>query len=245
MKQNIFDHEIFFEQYSNLRNSGVTYNDFIEQPALKSLIFTLEGKTLLDLGCGNGHFARYCVENGAAKVVGVDISKKMIEQAKMENSHDKIEYICMPIEDLHLQNQTFDIIISSLVMHYIKDYAAIIKKIGRLLHKDGRFIFSTEHPIATARIMENSWIKDSEGNKLHWALDDYQEEGVRETHWYIDGVIKYHRTISTLINTLIQNGFILEKMIEPQSIPAGIEQMPKLLNEKRRPSFLIIKSRKG
>jgi len=54
-------------------------------------------------------------------------------------------------------------------------------------------------------------------------------------------VVKYHRTISTLINSLIKNGFTLEEIIEPQSIPVGLERMPKLINEKRRPSFIIIK----
>jgi hypothetical protein len=90
----------------------------------------------------------------------------------------------------------------------------------------------------------NNWVRDKVGNKLHWALDNYQEEGKREQHWVVDGVIKYHRTISTLINTLINNGFILEKIIEPQSIPLGLEKMPKLINEQRRPSFIVIKSRK-
>lgn len=90
----------------------------------------------------------------------------------------------------------------------------------------------------------DNWVKDNEGIKLHWALDNYQEEGKREEHWYINGVIKYHRTISTLINTLINNGFVLEKIIEPQSIPTGLEQMPKLINESRRPSFIFIKTRK-
>jgi ubiquinone/menaquinone biosynthesis C-methylase UbiE len=244
MKQNIYDNHTFFREYSSLRNSGVTYNDFVEQPAIKSALSNLNGKSILDLGCGTGQFAKFCIENGASKVIGIDISGNMIEQAIKDNKHEKIEYICISIEDFELQNQQFDIIISSLAVHYIEDYPALIKKVSRLLNKNGEFIFSTEHPIVTARKEMNNWIKDDKGNRLHWALDNYQEEGKREQHWYIDGVIKYHRTISSLINTLINNGLVLEKIIEPQSIPAGIEQMPKLINEKRRPSFIVIKSRK-
>lgn len=116
---------------------------------------------------------------------------------------------------MDLPNQKFDLIISSLAIHYIEDYSNLIKKISGLLKKNGEFIFSTEHPIVTARKEMDNWVKDNEGIKLHWALDNYQEEGKREEHWYIDGVIKYHRTISTLINTLINNGFVLEKIIEP------------------------------
>jgi ubiquinone/menaquinone biosynthesis C-methylase UbiE len=244
MKQNIYDNHAFFSEYSSLRNSGVTYNDFVEQPAIKSAISDLNGKSILDLGCGTGQFAKFCIENGASKVLGVDISRNMIEKANKDNKHEKIEYFCISIEDLELQDEKFDIIISSLAVHYIEDYPALIKKVSRLLNKNGEFIFSTEHPIVTARKEMNNWFKDDSGNRVHWAFDNYQEEGKREQHWYIDGVIKYHRTISTLINTLLNNGLVLEKIIEPQSIPAGIEQMPKLINEKRRPSFIVIKSRK-
>ncbi|MDM5360384.1 class I SAM-dependent methyltransferase [Peribacillus sp. ACCC06369] len=245
MKQNIYDNQIFFNEYASLRESGVTYNDFVEQPSIKSTISNLKGKSILDLGCGTGHFSRYCIENGASKVLGVDISRNMIEQAKKDNNHEKIDYMCIPIEDLDLPNQKLDLIISSLAIHYIEDYPNLIKKINGLLKKNGEFIFSTEHPIVTARKEMDNWIHDNEGVKLHWALDNYQEEGKREQHWYIDGVIIYHRTISTLINTLIDNGFVVEKIIEPQSIPTGLEQMPKLINENRRPSFIIIKSRNG
>ncbi|SEN96843.1 Methyltransferase domain-containing protein [Mesobacillus persicus] len=245
LKQNIYDDEVFFKEYTAVRKSGTTYNDFIEQPAIKSLMPSLEGKSVLDLGCGNGQFASYCVDRGASKVLGVDISKKMLELAKQENNHEKIEYLCSPIEDLDLSNQTFHVIVSSLAIHYIKDYSNLIKTITKLLAKDGEFIFSTEHPIVTARKDMDNWVKDEEGNKLHWAFDNYQEEGQRKQRWHIDGVIKYHRTISTLVNTLIINGLNIKNILEPQSTPAGLEQMPKLVNERRRPSFLIIKAKKG
>ncbi|MGP4039220.1 class I SAM-dependent methyltransferase [Gracilibacillus sp. D59] len=243
MKQNIYDDPKFFKEYSALRESGITYNDFVEQPAIKSAISNLDGKSVLDLGCGTGEFAKYCIENGASKVLGVDISANMIEKAKKENAHNNIDYICISIEDLELENQKFDLVISSLAVHYVEDYANLIKKVRNLLTKNGEFIFSTEHPIVTAKKEMNGWVKDVDGNKLHWSLDNYQEEGKREQHWYIDGVIKYHRTISTLVNTLIENGLVLEKIIEPQSIPVGLQKMPKLVNEKRRPSFIVIKSR--
>ena len=245
MKQNIYDNQIFYQKYSALRESGVTYNDFIEQPAMKSAISSLQGKIILDLGCGAGKFARYCIDNGAARVCAVDISRNMIEQAKKENEHENIDYICMPMEELELTAQTFDLVISSLAIHYMEDFDNLIAKVYRLLNRNGEFIFSTEHPVTTARKEKNNWVKDKDGNKLHWALDNYQEEGKRKQHWYIDGVITYHRTISTLINTLIKNGFILEKVMEPQSTPEGLKKMPKLVNEKRRPSFIIIKSRKA
>jgi 2-polyprenyl-3-methyl-5-hydroxy-6-metoxy-1,4-benzoquinol methylase len=243
LKQNIYDNPTFFEKYSSLRHSGATYNDFVEQPAIKSLISGLEGKSILDLGCGSGGFAKYCIDHGATNVVGVDISRNMINQARSKNKHENIEYVCIPIEDLDIPNVKFDLIISSLVVHYIEDYPALLNKVKALIHKKGEFIFSTEHPIVTAREQMNNWVKDQAGNKLHWALDHYHHEGKREQRWYIDGVIKYHRTISTLLNGLIEAGFTIEKILEPQAIPVGLQLMPKIINEKRRPSFIVIKAK--
>ncbi|MEI3607057.1 class I SAM-dependent methyltransferase [Pseudogracilibacillus sp. SE30717A] len=244
MKQNVYDNSTFFKAYTNLRESGITYNDFIEQPAIKSIVPNMKGKSVLDLGCGDGHFSKYCIENGAKKVIGIDISTNMIERAKKINGDKHIEYICVPMEDLKLTNQQFDLVISSLSIHYVEDYSALIRNINRLLKSNGEFIFSTEHPIVTARKGTSHWISTEENNKLHWALDNYHEEGKREHDWFVDGVVIYHRTISTLINTLIENGFVLDKIVEPQPTPVGLEKMPKLIHEKRRPSFIIIKSKK-
>lgn len=244
MKQNIYDNPTFFEGYKNLRDSGITYNDFIEQPALKKVLPALKDKCILDLGCGAGQFARYCVENGASKVWGVDISEKMIGLARKNNSHSKIKYAHCSIEDLELPHNYFDLVVSSLAIHYIADYNSLIQKINQSLAINGVFIYSIEHPIVTARKQAGEWIKDEHGNNLYFTLDNYQEEGKRELHWYVDGVIKYHRTFSTLVNDLITNGFVLEKIVEPVAILEGLEAMPELINEQRKPTFLIIKSRK-
>lgn len=244
MKQNIYDNDEFYQSYRKLRKSGISYNDFVEQPAIKSAIGDIKGKKVLDLGCGAGGFAKYCVDSGAAEVVGVDISKNMIQQAIKENSHEKIKYICSPIEDIELANQTFDLIVSSLAIHYIEDYTSLIAKVYRLLAKNGDFVFSIEHPIVSACKDMDNWARDEKGNKLHWKLDSYHEEGKREKRWVVDGVITYHRTLSTIMNTLIHQGLTIEQLIEPQATSEGLLKMPKLINEKRRPSFLIIKSRR-
>src|SRR5699024_7098097 len=133
MKQNIYDNPTFFRDYTALRESGRTYNDFIEQPSIKSMIPNLKGKIVLDLGCGDGHFSKYCIKNGAQKVIGIDISNNMIERAKEINGDDNIEFKCMPMEDLNFTDQKFDLIISSLSVHYVKDYSALIQKINGFL----------------------------------------------------------------------------------------------------------------
>ncbi|PFA67690.1 SAM-dependent methyltransferase [Bacillus sp. AFS015802] len=244
MKQNIYDDPAFFEGYMKLRDSGKTYNDFLEQPAMKGELPDLKGKRVMDLGCGTGGLSKHCIELGAASVLGVDISEKMIKRALQENHDGRIQYICSPVEDLSVSKESFDLIVSSLALHYVEDYESLIEKLHSLLAPGGMLIYSIEHPIVTARKDMNNWWVNPEGDRMHWAFDHYREEGKREQHWYVDGVIKYHRTIPTLMNGLIEHGFMLEKVLEPLPTQQGLDLLPNLRNEERRPSFLIIKSRK-
>jgi len=191
-----------------------------------------------------GEFANYCIQQGSAHVTGIDISFNMISIARNKNSHRSIQYIHEALEDFDLAPSSFDIVNSSLAVHYMDNFEAITSKISNALCENGSFIFSMEHPIVTARREMDNWTNDDKGRLLHFAIDNYQEEGQRNQHWYIDGVIKYHRTISTIINTLISNQLQIEKIIEPLPTKEAINQLPSLQKEYRRPSFLIIKAKK-
>src|SRR5699024_11460156 len=92
----------------------------------------------------------------------------------------------------------FDVIMSSLAFHYIESFKLICEKVYDSLKVDGTFVFSVEHPIFTSR-KEQDWHYDSNGNRLHWPVDHYQKEGVRETLFLNENVIKYHRTLSTYL----------------------------------------------
>ena len=98
--QNIYDNPVFFEGYSRLRERAVNANNLFEIPALMALLPQLAGKAVLDLGCGAGDKCAEYVRRGAARVVGIDISEKMLEVAKKENSDPKITYLLMPMEDI-------------------------------------------------------------------------------------------------------------------------------------------------
>lgn len=244
MKQNIYDHPEFFQSYRTLRESEFNYNDLLEQPALRGVLPELKNKKVLDVGCGMGDFAKYCVKEQAREVVGLDISRNMIEAAQQRNSHERIHYVNMALEDFQLRQHEFDVVVSSLALHYIKDYDVAIKKINGCLKKMGVFVFSIEHPIVTARRNMDNWTVDKENNRSHFAVDHYQEEGERQQYWYIDGIVKYHRTFSTLINELILNGFQVEQVIEPIPDSKAVKSLPKIINEMRRPSFMIIRAKK-
>jgi len=151
MKQNKYDDSSFFEKYSNMERSKYGLEGAGEWHELRKMLTDFQGKRVLDLGCGFGWHSRYAVENGASSVIGIDISQRMLDEARSKTTSSDIRYICMPIEDMDFQPDSFDIVISSLVLHYIKSFENVLRKVSNCLVKGGELVFSVEHPIFTAQ----------------------------------------------------------------------------------------------
>lgn len=243
-QQNIYDNEIFFEGYRKIRENKINANNLFEIPALFSMMPELKGKRILDLGCGFGEHCRRFADCGAEKIVGIDISEKMLETARAENSGDRITYLNMPIEEVGRLNENFDIIISSLALHYVEDFEEAVRNVYNLLCDGGFFIFSQEHPLCTCHSGGNRWTRDQNGSKIHLNLAHYGIEGEKESVWFVDNVKIYHRTFSTIINTLISAGFCIEQMIEPLPSEELLEKYPDYADLFHKPDFLLIKAKK-
>lgn len=245
MKQNIYDNPDFFAGYSQLRRHERGLNAVLEGPAFHSLLPPLGGLSVLDLGCGFGKWARLMREEGAASVVGIDISTRMLEWARAENAIDGITFLNCPIEDAAFDPESFDLVTSSLALHYVERFDRACANVARWLAAKGTFVFSVEHPIMTASPANlEGWCRDAAGAKRHWAVDDYRDEGARSTRWFVDGVIKYHRTVETYINTLVDSGLAIARLLEPEGSPEFVRMQPDLAEERRRPPFLLIAARK-
>ncbi|HWO97409.1 MAG TPA: class I SAM-dependent methyltransferase [Bacillus sp. (in: firmicutes)] len=243
MKQNKYDDANFFSAYKKMSRSVKGLEGAGEWHVLKELLPELRNKSVLDLGCGFGWHCRYAREQQARSVMGVDISEKMLQKAREMTNDSLISYIKMPIEDINFSDSQFDVVISSLAFHYIKSFEAICKKVYDCMKPGGSFVFSVEHPIFTSR-NEQDWYYDDKGNRLHWAVDNYQSEGLRETTFLTENVIKYHRTFSTYINDLINAGFIVRTVKEPIPSEEMLKSIPEMKDELRRPMFLIISAEK-
>ena len=212
---------------------------------MAKLLPDIKGKFVLDLGCGYGHNCLDFVKRGAARVVGIDISEKMFEVAKKESAHSKITYLNMSMTDISNLDERFDLIYSSLAFHYVKDFDAFAKDIFSVLNVGGQLLFSQEHPIITATVDGNGHFnKDENGNRVSYTFSNYNEQGERKIHWYVDGVVKYHRTFSGIINALTKAGFIIEEVCEPTPEDWAIEKLPTIVKEYIKPNFLIVRARK-
>lgn len=245
MQQNIYDNNEFFENYKNTRLSDDSFNELLEQPAIKRLLPDLQGKTVLDLGCGFGFNCKEFVQSGAKSVVGIDLSAKMIEQANIKNKLDNITYHKMSMTEIDQLNEKFDFVYSSLAFHYIEDFELLISKIYGVLNDNGVLLFSQEHPIVTAVKNDgDNYVKKLNGSIKGFLLNNYADMSIRKEKWFVDGVEKYHRTFSYIINTLVKCGFTVEAIDEPLPSEEALEKRKGLEKEFIKPTFLIIKAKK-
>lgn len=248
MKQNIYDIKSFSNAYDKMRyeDKGMNANDLIEIPNFRKLIPDVKGKKILDLGCGYGENDKYCRELGAKEILGIDISEHMIKIAKENNNDENIKYKVMAMENINEIVEKFDIVISSLAFHYVKDYEKLINDIYNLLNDDGVLIFSIDHPLKIASKFE-TWMKRNYteiNGKWFLLVSDYNREGIREKEWNGVMVKKYHRNFSSLINGLLNTGFKIDKILEPIPDEKAIKIVPKYINQYDRPYFLFIRAKK-
>lgn len=238
MAQNIYDRDDFFTAYSQLPRSVHGLDGAPEWPFVRSLLPDLTGRDVADLGCGFGWFARFAREQGAASVIGYDLSENMLERARRDTPDDAVRYVQADMEELELPEASFDLVYSSLAFHYIRDFPRLLKTIRAALRPEGRFVFTIEHPIFMAPLAPG-WIEDQNGGK-HWPVDHYAVEGERRTDWLAEGVIKYHRRLSTTVNALIDLGFAINRLEEWRPSAEQIEAWPGLSEEMERPMLLIV-----
>jgi SAM-dependent methyltransferase len=236
--QNIYDDKSFFHAYSQLKRSVDGLDGAPEWPTLRKLLPDLNGRRVLDLGCGFGWFCRWAREHGARSVVGVDLSEKMLARAKTDTRDDAISYERADLENYAPPSGGFDLVYSSLALHYIENLAGLFNRAFASIVKDGRIVFSVEHPIFTAPT-NPGWSEDEAGH-VTWPVDRYLDEGPRTTNWLAPGVIKQHRTIGTYVSLLLSAGFVISHLEEWAPSLEQIAAHPDWAHERERPPFLIV-----
>lgn len=242
MAQNIYDNPDFFAGYSQLPRQIDGLDGAPEWPAIRAMLPMLEDKRVVDLGCGFGWAARWMREQGAASVLGLDLSQNMVARARADTADPAIEYRIADLETLELPEAAFDLVYSALTFHYVEDFPRLVGMIHKALVSGGDLVFTIEHPIFMAAA-HPKWIVDEDGRQT-WPVNGYATEGRRNTDWFVNGVVKYHRTLGTTLNALINAGFDLRRVEEFAPTPDQIDRMPQLAEEMERQMMLLIAAHK-
>ena len=242
MAQNIYDRPEFFDGYSRMDRSLRGLDGAPEWPAIQMLLPQLCGKRVVDLGCGFGWFARWSMTEGAVSVLGVDLSEKMLSRARAETADPGVRYLRADLESLELPGATFDLAYSSLALHYVEHFERLVGVVFQALVSGGHFVFSIEHPIFMASTSPG-WLTTAEGGRA-WPVDHYAIEGARLTDWLAKGVRKQHRTLGTTLNTLIDAGFAVRRVVEWSPTPEQVATHPSLADELDRPMMALVAAQK-
>jgi ubiquinone/menaquinone biosynthesis C-methylase UbiE len=230
-RQNIYDDPAFFTAYQEMRDAESGINAAIEQPALRALLPDVTGRSVLDLGCGDGQLCRELAALGAAQVVGVDPSARMLALARERTDSPAVTYRQAFAEDVAVEDAGFDLVVSSLALHYVADLGSLLTRVTGWLRPGGWLVASMEHPMRTA---------DPEHSLEPGLVDHYADEGSRDQSWLVDGVVKYHRRVSTILNAVMAAGLDLRAVAEPTPAPSALAARPDLDRHRRRPAILAL-----
>ncbi len=236
-----YDDNDVFNTYMQRRQRAESPNDTIEKPIMMELIGTVQGKRILDLGCGDAAFGRESLANGCASYLGIEGSHNMVDVARETLAGTKGEVIQNTLENWDYPTGAFDLVVSRLVLHYIDDVHALFANIHRALVNNGQFIFSAEHPVITSS--DKGWQAGTQ--RQDWVVDHYFDTGERITNWMGGNVRKYHRTIEDYFSTAQRAGFTIEDLREGQPQREYFLTDDTYQRRKRIPLFLMMALRKA
>ena len=224
----------------------VIYGQHVSEKELQ-LIGPVAGKHLLEIGCGGAQCGIAFAKQGAI-VSGVDIAVAQLEYAKelAEKNSVSITFYQRDMTDLApIDSESQDIVFSSIAFHYVDDILSCFKEVYRVLKSKGLFVWSVGHPFLA--ILDGTTLLPTRSyfdtGKVVSGLEVSDEIGF--------AFAENFRTVSDYFNALIEVGFIVERMVEPDIRPVDTTDPNNYLwgftpqTYELFPATLVFKSRKA
>lgn len=220
------------------KDSG--HNAYYERPAMMKLMpGNLNQAEVLDAGCAAGWYTEQFIKLGA-QVTAIDLTPEMVEACKRRVGNQATVFACDLSERLPFDNDTFNLIVSSLTLHYIDDWRPTFREFHRILKPGGSLIFSVNHPFM---------------DFTHFDRPDYFAHELITEVWNkkVAGPVEvsyYRRSLQEIMNVTSEQ-FIIDRIVEPQPATEFMDQLEAIDWYKRwydhlvkNPHFLIVKARK-
>lgn len=208
----VYNDREFVKSYSSKIEYN-SHNALYERPATLSLLPDVRGMKVLDAGCGPGNYAEHLADRGAA-VTAIDYSDEMVSYAR-ERLGTRAEVFKANLNSYldRFENEEFDLILSSMVIHYISNWQVLFSEFSRILKKGGILVFSTHHPFADFNIHKDGNYFDTELIKDEWP--SYNIE-----------MSYFRRPLSEIFSALRECDFRIDEVLEPLPVEECREKFP-------------------
>ena len=223
------------EAWIRFVDEGDANRTLLLDPVMLQLCGEVSGKSVLDVGCGEGRFCRMLAHRGAI-VTGVDPTARLIDEATKR--HPQGRYEIGDAAKLGFLSSTFDLCISYVAMVDIADYRTAIKEMARVVRPGGRVIFANLQPFVTTA--PAGWHRDKKGKKLHFPVDRYAEEWTNIARWKGIEIKQYHRPMASIMRAFFDAGLNLQIFLEPVPTKEALAQKPDMVDLSRVPIFVAM-----
>lgn len=234
-------HSISYDSYETMAEyyyesiDTKPFNAYYERPATLSLLPPVQGLKVLDAGCAAGWYSEWLLKQGA-QVTALDFSPNMIAMTKKRLGEGQADIIRADLNEplSFLSDAVMDIVLSSLTLHYIKNWEVPMAEFRRVLKPSGTLIFSVHHPFMDFSVF----------NRKNYFLTEMITD-----EWETDaGKVKvqfYRRPLAKIISSVIAAGFVIEKLLEPMPTEKFKDNQPQIYERlTQNPHFLFIKATK-
>lgn len=207
------------------------HNAYYDRPNTLSLLPDVRDKKVLDAACGPGKYAEILLDQGA-DITGFDISPSMVALAA-ERNHGQGNFFVHDLSQpfMFSEENTYDIVLCALAMHYLEDWSSTIQEFYRVLKPNGTVVISIEHPFFEYEYFKSKMYFEVEHVKATWGGFGKKVE-----------VNSYRRSLNECISPFTDNGFYLDKLLEPKPVAEFEKLDPRHFKELNQfPAFLCLR----
>lgn len=209
------DHYDGFAEAYAADNENNLQNAYYERPAMVALAGDVTGRRILDAGCGAGPLSAALRDRGA-DVTGIDASAGMLALARRRLGEDADLRVADLGDPLPFDDDAFDDVVASLVLHYLEDWGPTLAEVRRVLRPGGRLIASVQHPFVDYAIQDPR--PDYSATTSYTDEFTFSGRPVSLTFW--------RRPLHAMTDAFTAAGFRLAVISEPQPDPAARELFP-------------------
>lgn len=221
------DHYDAFAPRYDAENAASLLNAHYERPAMLALAGDVNGRRILDAGCGSGPLTAELRDRGAI-LTGVDGSAGMIDIARRRLGDDVPLHVADLAQPLPFDDDSFDDVVASLVLHYLEDWAEPLAEIRRVLRPGGRLIVSVNHPFARPFSFPQE-----DYFATHQYAEDFEFDGEPAV------LTMWHRPLRAMTRAFVESGFTIAVIEEPAPSPlTPPELLPPRIASGERSAFL-------